>query len=81
MPLVRVHEASDGKLFKKFDDYVNHQEGINFQGAWKEAFEGTEMFASEEDELKFKSFVETNKDALVKIIEDSKVKHKGGHKK
>ena len=80
MPLVRVHEASDGKLFKNYDDFVIHQEGINFQQAWKEAF-GEDYFADEQAEANFKLFVEQNTDALVKIIESSKVKHQGGRKK
>lgn len=80
MPLVRVHEASDGKLFKSYDDFVIHQEGINFQQAWKKAF-GEDYFADEQAEANFKLFVEQNTDVLVKIIESSKVKHQGGRKK
>ncbi len=80
MPLVRVHEASDGKLFKSYDDFVIHQEGINFQQAWKKAFD-EDYFTDEQAEANFKLFVEQNTDVLVKIIESSKVKHQGGRKK
>lgn len=81
MPLVRVHEASDGRLFKNYDDYVIHEEGIKFQENWNKAFSGAEpYFEDEGHEAIFKEFVESNQDALVQIIQDSKVKRKGSSK-
>lgn len=82
MPLVRVHEASDGKLFKNYDDYVVHEEGIKFNQNWDKAFSGAEpYFEDENHEDMFKQFVAHNQDALVAIIQNSKVKRTGSNGK
>lgn len=81
MPLVRVHESSDGKLFKSYDDYVVHEESLKFQENWDKAFNGTEPCFESKHEEAFKQFVARNQETLAKIIQGSKVKRIGNSKK
>lgn len=82
MPLVRVHEASDGKLFKNYDDYLVHEEGLKFEQNWDAAFNGAEPYFEDEDhEEMFKQFVAHNQDALADLIQKSKIKRTGSNGK
>lgn len=80
MPLVRVHEASDGKLFKNYEDYVVHEEAIKFNKAWTEkfasAFEGNPNL-----EYAVKEFIQSNQGEVVSLITASTVKRTGSNKK
>ncbi|HEO0816990.1 hypothetical protein WKH82_17985 [Acinetobacter baumannii] len=79
MPLVRVHEASDGKLFKNYEDYVIHEEGIKFDAFWADKFSG--VFEGNANlEYAVKQFIKANQAEIVKLIEVSTVKRKGGKK-
>lgn len=80
MPLVRVHKASDGKFFEDYKDYVVHQEALNFQDQWNETF-GDAFKGEGALGQAFFNLAHQHKDALAKVIENSKVKNKGGRKK
>lgn len=79
MPLVRVHEASDGKLFKSYDDYVVHEEAIKFNATWNEKF-ASKFEDNPELGHAVKEFVQGNQREISKLIESSAVKRKGGKK-
>lgn len=81
MPLVRVHESSDGKLFKDYNDYVAHEEGVKFNAIWSKKF--AEKFGDNDAELehKVKQFIQANQQDIADLIESSAVKRKGGKKK
>lgn len=80
MPVVRVHKATDGQLFESYDDYIVHQEGIKFNEAWSKEF--APVFADvPEFETQVKEFIRSNQDALVDVIQKSKVKRTGKKKK
>ena len=79
MPLIRVHEASDGKLFKNYEDYVAHEEGIKFDAFWADKF--SSVFEGNANlEYAVKQFIQANQADVVDMIQSSTVKRKGGKK-
>jgi hypothetical protein len=81
MPIIRAHQSSDGQLFKNYEDYVVHEEALKFKQGWDKAFSTSVEFDNEEQEALFVEFVQSNQDALVEVIQGSKVRRKGGKKK
>ncbi|WP_151708852.1 hypothetical protein [Acinetobacter brisouii] len=82
MPLVRVHEASDGQLFRSYDEYVNHEQGLKFDKLWEQRFAQhiTDDF-DESTQDAISSFVYDNMDELEKLIQDVRIKRRGAPSK
>lgn len=80
MPLIRVHKASDGKLFENYEDYVVHEEGIKFDAIWNKNFAPV-FEANPSLGLTVKEFIQSNQLGVAKMIEASVIKRKGGRKK
>lgn len=80
MPLVRVHEASDGTLFKNYEDYVVHEEGIKFDAYWDKQF--AKVFEENPDlGQTVKEFIQSNQLDIALLITSSSVKRTGSGKK
>ena len=82
MPRVTVHESSDGKLHRTYEEYVAHEEALNFSQKWDEAFGLDEktIFESSEQADATKAFVERYKEQITAVITASKVKRKSPKK-
>lgn len=82
MPRITVHESSDGKLHRTYEEYVTHEESLKFSQEWDKSFglDEQRIFVSPEQADAVKAFVEQYKEQITAVIASSKVKRKSSKK-